>query len=353
MERLFLDLSRRAEAESREGHEQYQGQRLAGFDPAQQASFEAARAVGERGVPQALQTGIGRATDVAGYQQQYDPGQVRTDLGASMYDPGQIRTDIAASQYAPGQFGVGSWVDPGVAQQYMNPFIKNVIDVQESRARQQFAEDVTPAMAAKAVQAGAFGGSRAALQEQLATERLNQRLADMRQTGMAGAYETGQKAHAAEAARQLKEQQFADAAAQQAAKLGISRAELIERGAARGAELDITGQKLGLSAAQQLAAFGGLEQQYGLRSADALRQVGEQRRAFEQQQYDLAYSDFLTQRDYLRQQLGWLGGIMHGVPTPTSEERVTFRQQPSAAQQMLGYGLGLGGLGRNLGIGVG
>ena len=338
LEPKFMDLVRRAEAESLEGHDQYGGQRFAGFDPAQQASFEAARAVGERGVPQALQTGIGRATDVAGYQQQYDPSRVRADLSQG-------------GQYAPGQFGVGSWVDPGVAQQYMNPFIKNVIDAQASRARQQHAEDVIPAMSAKAVQAGAFGGSRAALQEQLATERLNQRLAEMEQTGLAGAYGTGQQAYTAEAARRLQEQQFADAAAQQAAKLGISRAELIERGAARGAELGITGEKLGLGAAQQLAAFGGLEQQYGLRAADALRQVGEQQRALEQQKLDAAYSDFLTQRDYQRQQIGWLGGIMHGVPTPTSRETVTYKQQPSPAQQILGYGSGLAGLGRNLGIG--
>ena len=66
LEPKFMDLVRRAEAESLEDHDKYGDQRFAEFDPAQQASFEAARAVGERGVPQALQTGIGRATDVAG-----------------------------------------------------------------------------------------------------------------------------------------------------------------------------------------------------------------------------------------------------------------------------------------------
>ena len=66
---------------------------------------------------------------------------------------------------APGSFTPGSFVAPGVAEQYMNPFIENVIDVQQRRARRQFEEDVVPQLGAQAVGQGAFGGSRAALSE--------------------------------------------------------------------------------------------------------------------------------------------------------------------------------------------
>ena len=143
-------------------------------------------------------------------------------------------------------------------------------------------------------------------------------------------------------------QKLADASGQAAAKLGITRAELADRAAQAEGRFGLAGEELGLKSAAQLAQLGGLEQQYGLRAADVLRQIGEQRQAQEQQLLDIGYSDFLSERDFPRQQLGYLSGIMHGVPVSPQSETSVYQRPPSAGQQLLGYGLGGLGLARSV-----
>ena len=361
-EPFYKRLMERTEAESNRPYEPYGGQRFAQFSPEQQESFGIASEIGRQGVPQALRLGTLRAADAATYDQTYDAGQVRSDL--------------STSGYTPGTFETSQFTDPDVAAQYMNPFVENVIGAQRRRAEQRFGEDVVPGLRAQAVQRGAFGGSRAELQEGLARERLNERLLDQDAQLRATAFQQAQGAFMSDAERAQRAQQLADASgqaaaklgitraeiadrsAQQAAKLGITRAELADRSAQQAAKLGITraeladraaqaegrlglaGEELGLKAAGELARYGGLEQQYGLRAADVLRQVGEQRQAQEQQLLDIGYSDFLSERDFPRQQLGWLSGIMHGVPVSPQSETSMYQRPPSGGQQLLGYGLG-------------
>ena len=230
----------------------------------------------------------------------------------------------------------------------MNPFVENVIGAQRRRAEQRFGEDVVPGLRAQAVEQGAFGGSRAQLQEGLARERLNERLLDQDAQLRATAFQQAQGAFMSDAERAQRAQQLADVSAQQAARLGITRAELADRAAQAEGRFGLAGEELGLKSAAQLAQLGGLEQQYGLRAADVLRQVGEQRQAQEQQLLDIGYSDFLSERDFPRQQLGYLSGIMHGVPVSPQSETSVYQRPPSAGQQLLGYGLGGLGLARSV-----
>ena len=352
-EPFYQRLMSRTEAESNRPYEPFGGQRFAQFSPEQQESFGIASQIGRRGVPSALRLGTLRAADVATYDQPYDAGQVRSDLAAG-------------GQYTPGTFETGQFTDPNVAAQYMNPFVENVIGAQRRRAEQRFGEDVVPGLRAQAVEQGAFGGSRAQLQEGLARERLNERLLDQDAQLRATAFQQAQGAFMSDAERAQRAQQLADASgqaaaklgitraeladrsAQQAARLGITRAELADRAAQTGARMGIAGEELGLKSAAQLAQLGGLEQQYGLRAADVLRQVGEQRQAQEQQLVDIGYSDFLSERDFPRQQLGYLSGIMHGVPVSPQSETSVYQRPPSAGQQLLGYGLGGLGLARSV-----
>ena len=398
-EPFYQRLMERTEAESNRPYEPYGGQRFAQFSPEQQESFDRAKEIGRAGVPSALRLGTLRAADAATYDQpyasqvrsdlaagsQYDPQQMRDDLAAGgQYDTQQVRSDIAGSRYTPGTFETGRFIDPGVASQYMNPFVENVIDVQRRRAEQRFGEDVVPGMRAQAVQQGAFGGSRAQLQEGLARERLNERLLDQDAQLRTAAFQQAQGAFMSDAERVQRAQQLSDAAAQQAsrlgltgaemadragqqaarlgitraeladrseqqaAKLGITRAELADRAAQAEGRLGLAGEELGLKSAAQLAQLGGLEQQYGLRAGDVLRQVGEQRQAQEQQLFDIGYSDFLSERDFPRQQLGYLSGIMHGVPVSPQSETSVYQRPPGAGQQLLGYGLGGLGLARSV-----
>jgi len=333
-EPFYERLMQRTEAESNRPYEPFGGQRFVQFSPEQQESFGIASEIGRQGVPQALRLGTLRAADAATYDQTYDAGQVRSDL--------------SASGYTPGTFETGQFTDPDVAAQYMNPFVENVIGAQRRRAEQRFGEDVLPGMRAQAVQRGAFGGSRAQLQEGLAKERLNERLLDQDAQLRATAFQQAQGAFMSDAQRAQRAQQLADASGQAAAKLGITRAELADRAAQAEGRFGLAGEELGLKAAGELAKYGGLEQQYGLRAADVLRQVGEQRQAQEQQLVDIGYSDFLSERDFPRQQLGYLSGIMHGVPVSPQSETSVYQRPPSGGQQLLGYGLGGLGLARSV-----
>ena len=305
-EPFYTRLLDRTEAESNRPYEPFGGQRFAQFSPEQQESFDRAKEIGRSGVPQALRLGTLRAADAATYDA------------------------TTAPTYTPGEFETGAFTDPGVAAEYMNPFVENVIGAQRRRAEQRFDEDVLPGMRAQAVQRGAFGGSRAELQEGLARERLNERLLDQDAQLRATAFQQAQGAFMSDAERQLKKQQLADMARQTAGRYGLA------------------GEELGLKAAAQLAQAGGLEQQYGLRAADVLRQVGEQRQAQEQQLLDIGYSDFLSEKDFPRQQLGYLSGIMHGVPVSPQSETSVYQRPPSGGQQLLGYGLGGLGLARSV-----
>ena len=302
VEPFFTRLLERTEAESLRPLSAFPGQRLAEFDPLQQESFDVARDIAREGVPGQLGTATQRLEDVAAFR----PG------------------------YTAGEYDAGDFTAPGVAQRYQNPFIENVIDVQQARARRQFEEDVAPQLAAQATQAGAFGGSREAIASGLARSRLEDRLGDLEATQRAQAFREAGTLFERDRTAALRAQALSDQAAQQQARLGIA------------------GEQLGLRAAPQLAALGAQEQALGLRGADVLRQVGEQQRAFDQQQLDVGLADFLSQRDFPRQQLAYYGGILHGVPVSPSSEVSTFQAQPSTGQQLLGYGLGGLGLAREV-----
>jgi len=368
----FEEILNRTSAESQQPYQTYTGQRLAGFAPEQEESFQTATAIGRQGVPSQLPLASVRAAQTAQYhpttQPVYDPTRSAEDIYQSgQYDPTRSAEDISQSgQYQPGQFSSAAFTDPDVAQQYMNPFVENVIDVQRQRAQQRFAEDVSPGLDARAVQQGAFGGSRAELARGLAEGRLEDRLAEVEAGQRAQAFTAGQAAFEADQQRQLRAAQLGDVSAQQAARLGLSGAEIRDRAYQQAAQLGLSGaemrdrayqqagrmglagEQVGLQAAQQLGALGAQEQATGLRAADVLRQVGEQRQAQQQQGLDIALSDFISQRDFPRQQLGWYGGILHGVPVTPQSEVATYRQPPSVANQLMGYGLGGLGLARSV-----
>ena len=132
-------MMKRAESESKREYTPYEGQRLADENTDTARSREMARAAAEGGIgglgtaQSGTSAGMNRALQGMGYQSQ--------DFGSAQ------------------------------AQQYMSPYLQNVLDVQKNQAvldfqRQQSGRD------AAAVDAGAFGGSRGAVQQGLANEAL-------------------------------------------------------------------------------------------------------------------------------------------------------------------------------------
>ena len=74
----------------------------------------------------------------------------------------------------------------------MSPYQQNVIDVQKAQALLDF-DRGQARRDAQAVQAGAFGGSRQAVQQALAGEDLQRRLGEIQAVGQQQAFEQAQQ----------------------------------------------------------------------------------------------------------------------------------------------------------------
>ena len=141
-------------------------------------------------------------------------------------------------------------------------------------------------------------------------------------------------------------------AAQRRAALGLGLEELRERAAKdvattalQSGRLGLEGQALRARAAPQLAEMGVEEQRNILRQAEILRQIGGQRQAERQDLLDIGLAEFMSQRDFPRQQLSFLSGILHGTPITPVSETTQFQRRPSTGQSLLRTGLaGLGAL---------
>jgi len=146
------------EARKQTGFQTYEGPRIAGFTPEEQAAM----------------------TGIAGL----------VGSGRQYFDP--------ATQYAK---GLGEQFTADTAQQYMSPYQQAVVDVEKRKAREDF-EQTMQDIGKKAVGAGAFGGSRQAVVEGEAIKGLGERLGDIQAIGQQQAFADARKAFEAQKARE-------------------------------------------------------------------------------------------------------------------------------------------------------
>jgi len=88
-------------------------------------------------------------------------------------------------------------------QQYMDPYMQNVVDVQKREAREDFGRSQA-ARDASAVTAGALGGSRQAVQQGMAEEGLQEQLGDIQAAGSQAAFQQAMKAFESDRAAQME-----------------------------------------------------------------------------------------------------------------------------------------------------
>jgi hypothetical protein len=249
-------------------YERYTGQRQAQFTPLQQQAFQGAGAM----QPSAA---TGQAVDKA--------------LGTS-YDP-----------YATGQFGAQ-------ASQYMDPYMQNVVGIQQREAQRQ-ADIAGTQRGAQAVGAGAFGGSRQAIMDAEAARNLATQQGDIQARGLQDAFSRGQNQFNTE--QQLREQ---------------SRQY--------GAGLGLQGLQTALTGAQQQFTQGmdvnKLQQAYGTQQQQQVQSGLSQQ-----------YEDFLAQKKAPYQQLEFQSNLLRG--TPSGSTQTMYTPGPSASSQLLGAGTALGG----------
>jgi hypothetical protein len=120
----------------------------------------------------------------------------------------------------------------------------------------------------------------------------------------------------------------------------IQAQEISERSRQFGAQQEMAGISAALDASQKLANLGIGQQQADLQRLQAQGAAAGQEQALEQQELDQRYADFLRQRDYEMEQLGYFNNILRGLPVGLASTQTTYAQPPGMAQQVLGAGLG-------------
>ena len=239
-----------------EGYIPYEGPQIAEFSPEQQEAF----------------TGI---SGLVGQGEQY-------------FDPA---TRLAAS----------SAIAPraGEVQQYMSPYMQNVVDIQQREARRQ-ADVAAQQLGAQAVGAGGYGGSRQAILEAEQQRNLQTQLGDIQSRGLAAAYEDAQARMAAQRGREL-------------------------------------------AASGQFAQLGQIAPQQALKELTALEAVGAQQQAQSQRGLDIARSQFEAEQTFPEQTLQQYQSVIRGFPLAPST--YTNTQTTTPAPSYLQQAAGLGGLG--------
>jgi hypothetical protein len=95
---------------------------------------------------------------------------------------------------------------------------------------------------------------------------------------------------------------------------------------------------------QTLGNLGQLQQNLDVQRLGLQAQTAGEYRTLAQQQAEQQYADFLRQRDYPMEQLGYFSNILRGLPVGLSSTATTYGQSPSALSQVTGAGLGALGL---------
>lgn len=345
-----------AEAELGRTYTPYGGVRTAGFSPYQQQVQTGIMGLATPAQLASAQTQLtGAGTTLANLTTPADYTTARQALTGANIAVGGLTTpaDYATARqaYTGAQ---GSIAAPGALTGYMTPFNANVTDI----ARQQMTRDFAIQQAqrgAEFAKSGAFGGSRQGVTEAEAQRNLNQQLQDLQLKGNAAAYQQAVEQFNKERAQQmaagqnltsLGQQQQADAMAraQAQATLGGQFANLGQQQQADAlaraqAQAGLGGQFAGLGQTQQVVDLNRLQAQSG---------VGQQQQTLTQQQLDMAYQDFLNQRDWAKQQTGWASGVLQGIPGTVGSKQTTeavttpggnpWAQAASAGTTLLGLG---------------
>ena len=110
--------------------------------------------------------------------------------------------------------GPKSWTDQGTAAKYMSPYQQNVTDIQKRESNRDYQKELNN-LNAQSVQAGAFGGSRQAIQQSEAARNQAMLLNDIQAKGQQEAYASGMGQFTNEQGQQLTAGQANLSAAQQ------------------------------------------------------------------------------------------------------------------------------------------
>lgn len=284
----------------------------------------------------------------------YGAGTPYVDTGLGYTD--QITQGLMGSGYAPGTFNAdqvspyglstGGVFDNSQANFYMSPYQTQVTDWLKQQALDDYQYEKT-LRDGEAVKAGAFGGSRQAVRESMAADDYLNRIAGIEATQRQSAYENAQQMFGRDRAARMEAEQFnigsyltADQANQQ---YGLEAQRLGELSRQFGGQYGLDASQLGLGGANQLGGLSELQRKMDTGAIEAMTGIGLDEQAYKQRQLELAYQDFLMQRDWPQQQTQYMSSILQGFPMSFNTE--TLLNQPyNPYSQLLGLGIAGAGL---------
>ena len=249
------------------------------------ASFAGQEAMGQAG---GAQSGIDFASQQA--------RGITNQAAGSLQQAGAMGRDTAMSGIGQLAGTTGSF-DPASTGAFMNQYEDAA--VQQALADIQRAGNIqSQGLDAQAVQAGAFGGSRGAIQQsELGRNILDQQArtaAGMRQQGFESAAQRAQQGFESAQGRAQQAAQLTGQlgqagagtslqAAQAAGQLGLSAEQLAQQGALQGGQLGLSAAQaagqMGLSAEQQAGQLAGQAGQLGLQGAQTRSDIAQQQGA--------------------------------------------------------------------------
>lgn len=296
-------------------YQTYSGERIAQFSPLQMQSFNAAQGLG----PQPTAQGATNLATSAG----------NFGMGLGGYQGGQFSAGMG-----PMQASTQSFLQPGTAGAYMNPYMQNVVDMQQRNAVR--ADDIARTQRnARAVGAGAFGGSRQAIQEAEAAKNLSTQLGDIQATGSNAAFQQAQQQFNQEQGLGLQALLANQRAGLDWGQQNLSAQQMAEQSRQFGSNLGLQGANLGLNAANTLGQIGQDVFSQQMQAAELQNKFGQQQRQGLQDIYTQQYNDFQAARDYPYQQLGFLSDILRGSGS-TTRSMSAPEQGPSNLQTAAG-----------------
>lgn len=307
--------------------QQYQGDIVAGFSPAQQSAFDTVNNAQGMGMPY-INAAMGYTQDST------------NPLNYASLNSGQLGNLAGGSMDYFNQAGQGTNV-PGLdVQSYMNPYTQDVINSSLGLMDQQNQQQQSQ-LQGDAISKGAWGGDRAGIaqndlaqKQQLAKQQMVSQLNNQNYSQALGAAQQqqglGVQTGLADAQRQAGLAQQGLGAFGQQGQLGLAG--------------DQAQAYLNSNAASQLGQFGQEAFNQALTGAQSQLGIGNLQQQLQQAYMNVPYQMFLQQQAYPFQTTGWLGNLTEGLGSQSGGTSSTTAPGASTGSQILG-GLGaIGGL---------
>ena len=341
-------------------YQQYQGARIAGFNPQQEQAFSNVNnlagqyqgGVNSEAFAPAAKTIADAGSNTALGNNAQAQGAYNTAL-SSQYNPydvakGSIQNAITGTNNASGSAlgGAGDYLN--AQQQFLNPIYQNIQRLGDEKLNQ--AEN---GISDRFISGGGFGGSRMGQAIGSARRSSIADIAGQQATLANQGYQQGISSSQSDLARQMQgAAQIGQLGGQQGALAGQTQQNYANIGNQLGqlSQSDLARQLQAGQAQQNLAQTAAST---GLQQNAALEAAGSQQQALQQQNLNQAYQDFQNQVNYPSQQASFLNSIIRGLQIPTTQQTSATGPasvyQPSPLSQLAAAGTGFAGLSKALG----